>query len=655
MDWAPSRPMSESGKRTVRKFNPGMLQPDDEVIRQFVVRKNELDTLVGILRGNIDSQSCQHALVVGPRGRGKTMLLARIAAELRTAVDLSNALLPVRLMEESYEVSSAGDFWLDVLFHLALEIEEKHPDLSKELKATHSDLATRWQGPEWEDLTCGAVLEAADRLGKKLVVMVENMQDLCQQTDGHFGWKLRKAMQTEPNIMLVCSATSRFEALDDASEPFFDIFRTLNLRPLTVAECAELWKAIAGEPVSEREIRPLHILTGGSPRLLAVVADFACHGSLVHLMDNLASLVDEHTEYFRSQLSALSGHKRRVYIALADLWQPSSASEIAHRARLDIRTVSTMLGRLVADGVVESVSNGTRGRYAVVERLMCIYYGLRRQREGVDVVRHLIEFMRAYYGEEWLAGWLGEVFDDPTQPISVRAEALKSRMVMAVGLEGEDQWKEFLDEPEALGGIVKVLSDGTTDPQAIDVSVYDSIFEHWGIGDKHWVRVTRVILLLTRVAGHAFSSPSERILAVCDKAEESLRALGVHDHVVFKFVLAKIRAITLFGLADERAAENQVRAMYEACEPDDKAEVTALLGCLMIVIPIAAAKAGEGAQRAIVEILLSDDAKAATLWPLIVALRIRLGDVVRAPAEVMEVARDIAMEIGRRERLAFRG
>ena len=643
--------MSESGKRTVRKFNPGMLQPDDEVIRQFVVRKNELDTMVGILRGNIDSQSCQHALVVGPRGRGKTMLLARIAAELRTATDLADALLPVRLMEESYEVSSAGDFWLDVLFHLALEIEEKHPDLSKELKATHSDLATRWQGPEWEDLTCGVVLEAADRLGKKLVVMVENMQDLCQQTDGHFGWKLRKAMQTEPNIMLVCSATSRFEALDDASEPFFDIFRTLNLGPLTVAECAELWKAIAGEPVSEREIRPLHILTGGSPRLLAVVADFAGHGSLAHLMENLASLVDEHTEYFRSQLSALSGHKRRVYIALADLWQPSSASEVAHRARLDIRTVSTMLGRLAADGVVETVSNGTRGRYAVVERLMCIYYGLRRQREGV-VVRHLIEFMRTYYGEERLTRWLGEVFDDPTQPISVRAEALKGRMVMAMGLEGEDQWKGLLDRPEVLVGIVKAVIDGTTDLQTIDVSVYDSIFEHWGIGDKPWVHLTKVILLLMAITGQAFSNPSEHVLAVCDETEESLRTLGVHDHVAFKLVFANIRAITLFGLADERAAENQVRAMYEECELDEEAEVTALLGCLMTIIPIAAAKASERAQRAIVEILLSDDAKAATLWPLIVALRIRLGDAVRAPAEVMEIARDVATEIGQRERQA---
>ncbi len=634
--------MSEPGKRTVRKFNPGMMQPDDEVVRQFVVRKNELDTLVGILRGNIDSQSCQHALVVGPRGRGKTMLLARVAAEIRTTTDLSDALLPVRLMEESYEVSSAGDFWLDVLFHLGIAVEEDDHDLSRELKETHDDLATRWQGPEWEHLTCGAVLEAADRLGKKLVVMVENMQDLCQQADGHFGWKLRKAMQTEPNIMLVCTATSRFEALDDAREPFFDIFRTLNLGRLSTAECAELWEGIAGEPVDDLQIRPLHILTGGSPRLLAVVADFAGHVSLAHLMDNLADLVDEHTEYFRSQLGALSGQKRRVYIALADLWRPSSASEVAARARLDIRTASTMLGRLVADGVVETVSNGTRGRYAVVERLMCIYWKLRRQREGAAIVRQFIRFMRAYYSEERLTEWLGGVLADPAQPISVRAEALRARIAMVAGLEREDQWKGFLDKPELLAEIIKVVAYEATNFQTFDISAYDRIFERWGIGDRLEIRLVVAIAALMAISEQAIWKPSKDVLAVCNVMEEWLRDLDM------QLLLAGTRAITLFGLGDEREARNQVRIMYDAFLSDGDVKVPIFY--LMTIGPIAAVTASEETQRAIVEILLSDDDKAAALRPIIVALQIRLGDAVRAPAEVMEVARDIVTTIEMRTR-----
>ena len=97
----------------IRKFNPGTLQSDREIVDQFVVRRRELDTVLEILRGNIGSASCQHILAVAPRGRGKTMLLARVAAELRTNVEFSTFLLPVRFMEESHEMTNVADFWLE--------------------------------------------------------------------------------------------------------------------------------------------------------------------------------------------------------------------------------------------------------------------------------------------------------------------------------------------------------------------------------------------------------------------------------------------------------------------------------------------------------------------------------------------------------------
>ena len=575
------------------------------------------------------------------------MLLARVAAEIRAASDLSDALVPVRLMEESYEVFNLGDFWLEVLFHLAVELKGPDPDLSLELRETHADLATRVQGPEWEEQTFAAVLETADLLGKKLVVMVENMHDICRQAGKHFGWKLRKVMQMEPSIVLIGSATSRFEAMDDAREPFFDIFRTLNLEPLDAAECAKLWKAITGESVGKRQIRPLQILTGGSPRLVAVVADFATRRSLARLMDDLADLVDEHTDYFRSQLGALTGNKRRVYVALVDLWRPSSAGEVARRARLDIRAVSTVLGRLVDDGVVEIVNNGTPGRYAVLERLMCIYYKLRRQRDGGTVVRQVIDFMRAYYGEERATEWLGEVFRDPAQPVAVRAEALREKITLTAGLAGDDQWTRFVEEPRFLEEIAKVAMDR---PETFDVAVYDRIFAQWGVEGRPEVRRAAVAGVLATIGAHAVRNPSSDILAVCDSVERVLRDLGVEEDGPPKLMLTATRAITLFGIGRERAAANEVSAMYEAYRPSGEVTVTAVLENVLSIVPIAAVKATKEAQRRIVDVLSSDEGKAWSLLPLIVALRIRLGDAVRAPAEVMEVAHDLVREIQKRER-----
>ena len=113
--------MKRSLEHPIRKANPGTFQSDQEVIRQFVVRNRELDTVLEVLRGNMDAASCQHVLLVAPRGRGKTMLLARVAAELRTNTDLSRYLLPVRFMEESLEIFDVADFWLECLFYLARE------------------------------------------------------------------------------------------------------------------------------------------------------------------------------------------------------------------------------------------------------------------------------------------------------------------------------------------------------------------------------------------------------------------------------------------------------------------------------------------------------------------------------------------------------
>ena len=393
--------MNKPHEPTIRKFNPGTFQPDDEVIRQFVVRQRELGIVLDVVRHNLDAPACQHVLLVAPRGRGKTMLLARVAAEVRTNAALSERLLPVRFMEESQEVFDMGDFWLEALFHLAGEIAEPHPDLSRELSATQTDLAGRWAREDPEDRARAAVLDAADRLDKKLVLMVENLQTLSRDVDDDFGWKLRKTLQTEPRIILLATATSRFAGLDDANEPFFELFRTVCLEPLDTEECRRVWQMVGGEDRG-REIRPLQILTGGNPRLLVIVADFARHRSLRQLMEELVTLIDDHTEYFRGHLEGFAKTERRVYLAVIDLWRPSSTGEIARRARLDVRSVSALLKRLVDRGAVVVEGSGRKRSYAAAERLYSIYYKLRRQRDEAAVVRSLIDFMVVFYSKDEL-------------------------------------------------------------------------------------------------------------------------------------------------------------------------------------------------------------------------------------------------------------
>ena len=389
--------MTTSPDRMIRKFNPGLLQSDTELIEQFVVRQGELDIILATLRGNIVSPSCQHALLVAPPGQGKTMLLARVAAELRTDENLSAHLFPVRFMEESLEVFTLVDFWLEALFHLARETETGYPELSRELRRTRDALTGRYNETLLEDQALAAVVEAADRLDKQLVLMVENLQALFRSVDEDFGWRLRKVLQCEPQIMLLGTATSRFAALDDVTQPFFEFFHIVSLEPLGTEACQHLWEMVSGQPVTAGEVRPLEILTGGNPRLLVMVATFAGHRSLHRLMEDLVVLIDECTESFRGHLDVLAKTERRVYLAVIDLWQPSTAAEVAARARMDIRTVSTMLGRLRERRAIDIEDSGPKRLYSASERLYCLYYKLRRERDQAGIVRQLLQFMTAFY------------------------------------------------------------------------------------------------------------------------------------------------------------------------------------------------------------------------------------------------------------------
>lgn len=377
----------------VKKYNPGFLS-DDEIITSFCVRTAEFDSLVESLCESHTSSS-PHSLVIGPRGSGKTHLLLRVAAEVRRNSSLSG-LFPVAFAEENYEVTTCGEFWLECLGRLSDQVPHEQRD---NLRLTYDDLRTVTDDQALADRCIGSLLDFADRHEMRLLLLVENLNMLFDDiSDPDVGWRLRQTLQTEPRFILFGSATSRFDEIDNPDHALYDIFRVITLPPLDTAECQALWQSVAGKCCTTEAVRPLEILTGGNPRLLTIIARFGADRSFRDLMENLLDLVDEHTEYFKSHLEALPPQERRVYLALARLWKPSTTREIADLARLNTNTCSAQLKRLVARGAV-AVDGGTPRRrlYYMTERLYNIYYLLRRGTGADRVVQALINFMMCLY------------------------------------------------------------------------------------------------------------------------------------------------------------------------------------------------------------------------------------------------------------------
>ena len=402
-----------------KKYNPGFLS-DDDIVASFCVRNAEFAALLESLHASYGNSNV-HSLIIGPRGSGKTHLLLRVAAEIRRDASLSE-FCPIVFSEENYEIATVGEFWLECLNHLA---EQAPGDERAGLRLSYRDLSATQDDRALAGRCLGTVLDYADRHAKRLVLLVENLNMLFDEiADPDAGWRLRHTLQTEPRIVLLGSATSRFDEIDHPDHALYDLFRVVTLPALDTDDCELLWSTLTGQPKGSQRIRPLQILTGGNPRLISLIAGFQETYSFKDLMSNLLDLVDEHTEYFKSHIEALPPQERRVYLALARLWKPATAREVASQARMSVNKCSAQLKRLVDRGAVSMEDGAKRRRtYHVSERMYNIYYLLRRRGAESHMVEALVSFMGSYYSR------------DKIVPISVE-NAYAEKMLFDISVQG---------------------------------------------------------------------------------------------------------------------------------------------------------------------------------------------------------------------------
>ena len=541
-----------------RKFNPGFLN-NEELVASYCVRMTEFELLVEVLR-ECTGCSNPHQIVIGPRGSGKTSLLLRVAAEVDLDAALASRFFPVVFAEESYEVATAGEFWLECLTNLATQAtrREDAPDLHRtvdELRAIRDDQAL-------SDRCLGALLDFADREDKRLVLLVENLNMLFgdMADPDAAGWRLRKILQTEPRIIVFASATSRFDEIDNPDRALYDLFRVRTLRPLDRNQCAVLWETVSGRSPAPETIRPLEILTGGSPRLISIVARFGAGLSFRDLMTHLYDLIDDHTEYFKGHLESLPAQERRVYLALAALWKPATTREIADHARLETSTCSAQLARLGERGVVRVAGGSARRKqYYLTERLYNIYYLLRRRRGPDRLVKALIHFMASYYSPPELKDISARMVHDAA---GLGTEMRSLHRIALAGLVELPSLAEYRDELLAMmpAGFVAVSGRGSVPEDvaqttAAGMRVDDDRAERsQGSPGESAERAARELFKTTAA------------LNVLNRAEDTVEAC---DEVIRRFGESEIPAVLVWVA---KALANKGTTLSELNRPQDALE-----------------------------------------------------------------------------------
>ena len=429
---------------------------DATFIANFVARHAEFDSLLASLRANAKGGAARHEIIVGARGMGKTSLLRRIAIAIGADAELSRVFVPLRFREEQYNVISLGAFWRNCCDALAEWCEKAAwPDLAKRLDAAIA-------AGDAEILEA-AFLEACKALERRAVLLLDNL-DLILDNLKEDNWRLRSVLQSARGPIVIGAATQFLAQSGDRNAPFYEFFHPHILEPLGETELLACLRALAGargekgaaviallakEP--ERALA-LYALTGGNPRILALIYQLLEHADSHEIFADLEALLDQVTPFYKARVEEYEGANQRAVIdAVALNWDPISSAEIAATTGIAVTSISSALDRLKRDGFFEEVQgSGARAKYQLAERFLNIWYLMRHgTRQTRQRLRWLTMLLARLFSESelermardgerlagvWRADWCDAVREAHAEVIRAREERL---------LESGDQLQEL--------------------------------------------------------------------------------------------------------------------------------------------------------------------------------------------------------------------
>ena len=388
-----------------RLYNPAQLT-SDELKASFVARGDTLAEMLRLLAEQTPGRPCQHMMLIGPRGMGKTTLGLRFLHAVAETPNLAAAWQPVPFHEESYEIGDLADFWLAALGHLTRATEE--PEWADRADALTKD---ERDGERLAAYAIAALMDYCQRTGKRLILFVENLDAILEgvrnEREIH---ALRANLIERPEILLLGSANSIFEAIRGHDRPFYEFFRLFFLRGIGPEETGRLLDMLAGREgrsditqalIHERgRLETLRRLTDGNPRLLVLTCRILMETPLGQAIEDLEQLIDEQTPYFKARIEELPPQARKVFHCLADGWKPMLAKDVADSAKLSSSHASAQIRQLVKKGYAREVRlpSAKRARYEVGDRFYNIYFLLRFSRTNRHRLERLVAFLHELFG-----------------------------------------------------------------------------------------------------------------------------------------------------------------------------------------------------------------------------------------------------------------
>ena len=392
-------------ERFFSRFSPGSMS--HETLEAVFVQRHKLaEQLVKRIRASVLGKSKHYQLLIGPRGIGKTHLMALVYHRIKAMSDLQDKLCIAYLREEEWGIASL----LDLLLRIFAALLQEYPN---------SELAERVEG--LYELPFDVAERAArsllkDYIGERtLFVLIENLDELFKGLGDEGQKRFRAYLQEHPFCTILATSRSLFAGVSLQTSPFYGFFRIHHLEGLTVEEARQLLIELARWDQDTElsgflqtagglyRVRAIHHLAGGNHRVYVVLYQFLSHETLDELSTPFLEMLDDLTPYYQSRMALLSPQQRKIIEFLVERRHAVPVKEIARRCFITHQTASSQLKQLVELGHLRVTRIGRESFYELREPLFRLCLEVKDRRGPIKL---FVDFLRLWCSREELEAQL---------------------------------------------------------------------------------------------------------------------------------------------------------------------------------------------------------------------------------------------------------
>ena len=421
-------------------FTPSMMAL--ETLEAILVQREPLlNRCLGHVVESLRTGSSHHTLFVGPRGIGKTHLISLLHHRLTKTEEARDKALIAWMREEEWGVTS----FFELVLRILRTVDASYPQLEIEARTLPIyDLAIKEAEKQAESLLLEVLGE------RRLVVLLENLDDLFEQLgdQGQKAW--RAFIQNHGNMILVCTTPSLFAGISLQKSAFYGFFDIEPLVELDFEDVVLLLEKIAAERGDQKlaefiqtsegrsRIRAVHHLAEGNPRIYIIFAQFLSRDALDELVQAFMHTLDELTPYYQARMKELSGQQRKIVEYLVNYRGASPVRQIAKSCFITQQTCSSQLKLLKQKRYVRSIEQGRESYYELYEPLMRLCMDVKKQRG--EPVGLFVEMLRIWYTQDQLKALL----DDPTRNFGLDTAYLEKALALVDTEKVEPQVRAVL-------------------------------------------------------------------------------------------------------------------------------------------------------------------------------------------------------------------